>query len=53
MVEALDTVEVALMDRVGAQEAGAAVGAGLAAFADADLDGPGLVVGGAQTLLGA
>ena len=47
VVEALDAVEVALMDRVDAQEAGTAVGMGFAALADGDLDRLGLVDGAA------
>lgn len=43
MVEALDTVEVALVDRIDAQEAWSAFRVGFAALADGDLDGPGLV----------
>ena len=53
VVEALGAVEVALMDRVDAQEAGTAVGAGFAPFADADLGGAGFVVSGAQALVDA
>ena len=43
VVEALDAVEIALVDRIDAQEAGAALGARLAPFADVDLDRAGLV----------
>jgi len=43
VVEAFDGVEIALVDRIDAQEAGAALGARFAPLADVDLDRAGLV----------
>ena len=51
-VQALLAVEVALVDGVDADEAGAALGVGPAADADGDLDGAGLVEGeGSQAVV--
>lgn len=52
VIQALDAVEIALMDGIDAHEAGAALGARLAALADGQLHRPGLVEGAALALIG-
>ena len=51
MVEALDAIEVTLVDRADAQEAGMLLGTGFAVLTDSDLDRSGLVDGAALALV--
>ncbi len=52
MVEALDAIEIALVDRVDAQEAGAAVWMRLTPLSDVDPCRACVVMGAPQALLG-
>jgi hypothetical protein len=51
VIQALDTVQVALMDGVHAQETGTTLWAGFAPLADGDFHRAGFVHGAAHTLI--